>query len=132
MEASITLMVAGLFIILISQTFAKLIGMKSQSKIIEFGLRVFLVLFGLVFFVLGLLIALGVLEVISNFPKETSYAFIVLGAISIISTPFTVNMILKKHPDNEYVKMIGKRRFYVYFIGIGVYALTIGITCLIS
>ena len=129
MGQGILLMLAGLFIITISQTFAKMIAMKYESNSLELILKVIIFLFGVVFVSIGALIALHLIEFYqpeSSQSVASSVIFLAFGIICIGISPILTNYLFKKYPDNEYIQLIGKRGFYLFYIGVGFFAITSG------
>lgn len=132
MGQGILLVMYGVFVIILSQTSAKLIAMKYSSTTLESLLKIVLFLFGLVFVSLGSLISLQLLNVYQPDPQTTqpiykSIFFLVIGTSSFVMCPFITNKILKKYPDHPAVLLIGKQGFYIFYIGIGIIALTSGL-----
>lgn len=131
MLQGISLIVPGIFILVLSQKVATIIAMNYKSKSLEIVLRIFLVFFGLIFVTLGVLTSMNIVEVISSTPVKISYYFVIFGVVSIISSPILISIIFRKYPDNEVVLAIGKKWFYIFYIGLGIMALTIGISKLV-
>jgi len=127
MGLGIFLITVGLFILLASKMCAELISLKSDSKTLELGLTFFISFFGLIFIVLGSLVFLDLVHVVSHTSNEKSYIFIVFGGLNILLSPMLSNLFIKKFPDNEYVKIIGRKGFYLFYIGLGILSLMIGI-----
>ena len=123
------LILTGLFIVVISQKMAKVITIDKESKALETGLRFFIPIFGFFFIVIGLLIVFDLVQTITSVPNDDTraYLFIVLGTISIISSPFFVKKTFNKYLDKKQILEIGKNELYIFYIGSGLIALTAGI-----
>ncbi|MDD3127385.1 MAG: hypothetical protein WC479_08025 [Candidatus Izemoplasmatales bacterium] len=129
MGLGVVFVLMGLFVILISQKMAKLIALDKQSKTLETGLRIFVPFFGLLFVVFGSLIAFDLLQssISTQINYFRAYGLTCIGTLSLIGSPFLTMIMLKKFPENKHILLVGKKGFYVFFIGLGIVALTAGI-----
>lgn len=119
----------GLFVIIFSQKMARLITMDRDSKVLEKGMRIFIPFFGSIVVVVGLLIAFDLVQSVTNsqINYTRAYFFIILGAISIIGSPFIIKYIFRKYPDSKAMLIVSKKDFYVFYIGLGIITITAGI-----
>jgi hypothetical protein len=119
----------GIFVILLSQKMAKVMAIDKDSKYLETGLKILFPFFGLIFVVIGLLIAFNILQPISSeqIYYTRAYFFIIFGATSLIGSPLITKFIFMKFSENKAVQIIGKSGLYFFYIGIGVIFITAGI-----
>ena len=119
----------GLLVVIISQKVAFLISLDKESKILEMGLRIFIPFFGLIFIVIGLLVAFNFIQYYTGFQINyfRAYSVIAIGAFSIFGSPLIIKIIFRKFPDNKHILLIGKNGFYVLCIGLGIVNLTAGV-----